>query len=884
MKASRWTSVLAAAGLAAAAEAAEIRGRATDRSGGALAGAQIELLNVATQARVVVNADGEGRYRFAELAPGPYRVEATAEGFSEQAKSVSLAADASQAELDFELALGHLQTTLTVTAARSTRDTLAVPMRAESISVRQIQLANPASAGDLMTQAPGITPVASGPFQVRPRLRGLDSTRVLVLVDGERLNNARTATDRAGIEVGLVETSSIESIEVVSGSGSVLYGTDALSGTIDIRTAQPTFGDAFRVTAGLNGYYGTNEDGRRGALRLGASGPRFAVSLSAGLERFDDYRAGGEDGELLEDTFPLHAGGRLRQADTIDDNFPPFAFRAFPDPFNAAYRRTTTLIPGSGSEGENTSASGLLRLRDEHTLRVTYRHRKAEDVGFPDFAQPQFFQRIALPESSLDKVSARYETTSLQPWFARLAATAYWQRQDRLLRNVDLPVQFPAPTPVTFFPINVFRLLIDSDTRQTVGTYGLDVQNTFVLSPANVLIAGVTAHRDRSEDNRTSASQMHLVGSVALGARGPQPVVLPRLQPLGPETLTKPVRVPNASFRNVGVFVQDEWDVTSRLRLVAGLRLDSYGVSTDATPGYDVQGVVAGATPAIDSAGLPDVRGDSIGRSALTGELGAVYKLGQDLRAVARYGRSYRHPNLEELLFAGPATVGSIAPNVRVGPEKGDNVDLGLKLHKSGVRGSLSYFNNTYNGFISTEVVARTAASSVSQAINFAKVRIQGVEGDLEASAAAGPLVATVFGRGAYNRGEVLRGRNPLTGTTLDGTPQDNITPFKLMAGARFTDRKSRLWAEYSLRHQKRVDRVAATLLDSPFLIAQDLLALPGFTVHRAGAGCDWRRGRTRIGLSVNVENLANRYYREQFQFAPARGRSLTFGVNVGTF
>jgi len=77
------------------------------------------------------------------------------------------------------------------------------------------------------------------------------------------------------------------------------------------------------------------------------------------------------------------------------------------------------------------------------------------------------------------------------------------------------------------------------------------------------------------------------------------------------------------------------------------------------------------------------------------------------------------------------------------------------------------------------------------------------------------------------------------------------------------------------------VDRVATTLKDSPFLIFQDLAALNGFSVHRIGAGYDWQRDRTTVGLTVNVENLTNTFYREQFQFAPARGRSLTIGLRV---
>ena len=83
---------------------------------------------------------------------------------------------------------------------------------------------------------------------------------------------------------------------------------------------------------------------------------------------------------------------------------------------------------------------------------------------------------------------------------------------------------------------------------------------------------------------------------------------------------------------------------------------------------------------------------------------------------------------------------------------------------------------------------------------------------------------------------------------------------------------------------QSEVTRVAETLLDSPFLIAQDLLSLDAFTVQRLGWGISLTRRRDRLGLTFAVENLANTYYREHFQFAPSRGRTFTVGVSAGAF
>src|SRR6185295_16724626 len=86
------------------------------------------------------------------------------------------------------------------------------------------------------------------------------------------------------------------------------------------------------------------------------------------------------------------------------------------------------------------------------------------------------------------------------------------------------------------------------------------------------------------------------------------------------------------------------------------------------------------------------------------------------------------HPNLEELLFSGPATAGNIVPNVTVKPETGNNFDAGLRLRAGSLTGSVVGFVNQYRNFISTEVVAASPAGSISQAINLATVRIQGVE------------------------------------------------------------------------------------------------------------------------------------------------------------
>ena len=216
-----------------------------------------------------------------------------------------------------------------------------------------------------------------------------------------------------------------------------------------------------------------------------------------------------------------------------------------------------------------------------------------------------------------------------------------------------------------------------------------------------------------------------------------------------------------------------------------------------------------------------------------------------------RFGRSYRHPNLEEMLFAGPATVGSIVPNVKVEPETGNNFDAGAKFAVGRISGGAYFFVNQYQDFIAQDlVVATTPSGPLAQATNLRRRpdhrhRVLGRRADPVLDRG----VLTLSASGAFTRGTITDGMNPLDGAALDDTPADNITPSKIIAAARYTDSAQPLVG--GVRHpgaDARSTRVAETLLDSPFLIAQDLLSLDGFAVQRIGWGVNLSRGRDRLG------------------------------------
>ncbi len=222
--------------------AATVRGVVSDATGAVLPGTRVVLRGVATGQESFFDTGPDGRFQFDAPTAGPYLLIFTRSGFSEAARTVVVNSPEEILDVSVQIELGKITAEVSVTAARAERENLQIPLHVDSISSTTVEQSNPLSTGDALTMTANITPVGNGPFGVRPRLRGLDSTRLLVLVDGERLNTARQATDRTGAEVGLISTDAISRMEVVNGAGTVLYGTDALAGTINIITNDFTAG------------------------------------------------------------------------------------------------------------------------------------------------------------------------------------------------------------------------------------------------------------------------------------------------------------------------------------------------------------------------------------------------------------------------------------------------------------------------------------------------------------------------------------------------------------------------------------------------------------------------------------------------------------------
>lgn len=179
-----------------------------------------------------VVADAEGRWRVAGLAPGAYRVSASRIGYAPRTLPASLPRPAG-ASLIVALAPAALPLeALVITASRRLQRLADAPVTTELISRRDIEIARVPDLSTLLTQRLGIQLEGGHPAGEGVMLQGLGSERVLILLDGQPLVGRLSGT----LDVSRLPTSMIERIEVVKGSQSSLYGSDAMGGVVNIIT------------------------------------------------------------------------------------------------------------------------------------------------------------------------------------------------------------------------------------------------------------------------------------------------------------------------------------------------------------------------------------------------------------------------------------------------------------------------------------------------------------------------------------------------------------------------------------------------------------------------------------------------------------------------
>lgn len=667
----------------------------------------------------------------------------------------------------------HTLRTVTVTATRAPTEVKRVPQPVIVVDSAKIRELAPNNAADLLRESPGVDVVGTGPNQVRPSIRGQRGQRILLLQDGLRLNNNRRQQDFGELPA-LVDVDQIERVEVVRGPSSVLYGSDAIGGVINLLTKRPRIDGTTQLHGNVGYRYAGAGDQQRGDGSLTYTRDAFAFTLGGSLRKAGDYSApSGTFGNLT-----LPSGVHLLDSGVRDH-----------------------------------SLNLLASWRGAGRSNAWVRHDRyvARDAGF-GFIEPRILgdtsTRIQLtyPWQGVQKTTAGFSSSSLGFALAdRFDASAYTQGNDR---DFDSFVDVYIPTG----PGSTAVVNSRSFNTTNVTSNGLRLEAAKVLSRVTFTY-GVDAVRDNATAHDSAYSRTT--------GFGPNPII---------SSSTKP-SLPDATMRNVGLFLQGDWRLHERFSLITGVRYHDVHAETRRT------------------AGLPDSLGGLTANNNTTVyAVNGIWRLTSAISAVATVGRGFRAPNLIERYFSGVSTDGTALQiaNPGLDAETSTNYDVGLRANYRRVDLEWFYFRNILKDGIVTLPTGRVIGRlNEFQNVNVERLRTNGHEATVRVDLGRGADVAANYTK--------LDTKNP----DRPDIPVSGTYSSKLNASLGWRPAGHRFWTEGAVRYQGRQQDI--NLGTSPIGSV-----LPSFTVVnlRGGFRLATVGGRPQE-LGVAINNIGNRLYAE---------------------
>jgi hemoglobin/transferrin/lactoferrin receptor protein len=430
----------------------------------------------------------------------------------------------------------HRLTPLTVTATRTVKTVFETPQPVAVIDMTKIREQNPNTVTDLFRAQPGLDVTGVGGNQARPSIRGQRGQRILLLEDGMRLSNSRRQQDFGELPA-LVEVSSVERVEVVRGPASVLYGSDAIGGVVNMITRTP------------------EEEGIHGSA---------GYRISSALESAPNCDDGCYDtqnkvsGTLMGRTGALSflAGGSFRNTS---------GYHAPGGTYGDISLASETPVLDTRLEDYSIDTYLGYDVAPSQRLFAKYEHYQADTAGF-GWVNPEVFDpesptiQIRYPYQDFDKVVLGYEGSRLGTAVADgVNFVGYYQDNERELSN-DIFIPFGSPD---------MGLRVNSINFTDIKTVGLRLEASKLGWNRVNFTYGADFFQDDTRNTDFSVSSY---------------VGFPPQPPFLPDTSDTP-SVPNATYRSIGAFVQGDIQVTSRLSLILGARYQDIHAETKETAG-----------------------------------------------------------------------------------------------------------------------------------------------------------------------------------------------------------------------------------------------------------------------------------------------------------
>jgi hemoglobin/transferrin/lactoferrin receptor protein len=318
--------------------------------------------------------------------------------------------------------LEELLQTPVVTASRHLQRRIDAPRSVCIITAAELRRRNCRTVPEALNEVAGVLVQETSYGGGSPIIRGLVGNQILLLLDGVRLNNAiyRLGPNQY---LNLIDIDQVEQIEVVRGNGSVLYGSDALGGVVNVITKSRNLAISPRGLQFTTGARVSSADrGATSRLEIGAGTRRFGLNGGLSLKSFGNLRGGSRTG-LQASTGYHELDGDLK----LQQQFAPGARVTFAVQ-HVAQRdvpRTDVLHSGTNLQYEwDPQERTLLDLRGDFEPRGSFVRSVVVGTSYQDHEE-----RVRRIEASAPNVQRSYQDQVLSNGFTLQLSSTPGSRQ-----------------------------------------------------------------------------------------------------------------------------------------------------------------------------------------------------------------------------------------------------------------------------------------------------------------------------------------------------------------------------------------------------------------------------------------------------------------------
>lgn len=355
--------------------------RVVDPQSAAVSRATVHLVRRDAGWRESARVGDDGTARFTALTAGAYVVHAVSPGFSRSRPAIVRLVEGEASTLELRLEIAAFEESVIVTGSATAQTTEEVTKSVGVVGAEEIQTRDEHFIPEALRTVPGLrVQQLGGPGSFTSiKTRGLRNEDTAVLIDGARFRDATSTQGDASAYLEALLTTDVEQVEILRGTGSTLYGTNAGGGVINIVTSSgggKARGSFLGEGGGLGLFRGSGQVGGGYQDRLLYSLGVSHLNVRDGVDGNDGVNNTNVQGRVQWKLGPSSSlSFRLYSADvTLDLNESPEALGELPDGIIAASPDVnfTPAADDPDSVRESSFTSAL----------ASYEHRANENAGY----------------------------------------------------------------------------------------------------------------------------------------------------------------------------------------------------------------------------------------------------------------------------------------------------------------------------------------------------------------------------------------------------------------------------------------------------------------------------------------------------------------------